>query len=396
MTPLVVFSRRILLPGGVYCGYLIAEGGKITGLSKTRPGIDAVYLDAEQYYVSPGFIDIHTHGGGGYDFMDGAAESISRGAAAHLHHGTTTLLPTTMASTEDELLAFLDNFQIAKASLAGGPYLHGVHLEGPYCSPEQAGAQDPRLITHPDRKQYERITEYSGGTIVRWSVAPELPGAIEMGDFMFSRGILPSIAHSDAEYAQVQEAFNHHYTLITHFYSGMSTIKRRSGLRVPGVIESGYIIEDIDVEVIADGCHLPPEILRMVYRIKGPDRVALVTDSMRAAGIDDPAGTYTLGSEKNGRPVIIEDGVAKLPDRSALAGSVATADRLVRVMHKEAGVPVSDAVRMMTATPARIIGLQNIKGTIAVGMDCDLLFLDDDINVKAVITGGVLRIDKQR
>jgi len=171
----------------------------------------------------------------------------------------------------------------------------------------------------------------------------------------------------------------------------MSTIKRRSGFRVSGVIESSFILEDLDVEVIADGCHLPPEILRFVYRVKGPGRIALITDSMRAAGIKNPEGVYNLGSNNSGRVAIIEDNVAKLPDRSALAGSIATTDRLVRVMHLEAGVPILDAVRMMTATPARIIGLQRRKGSIAVGMDCDLAVFDDEINIKAVITDGALR-----
>jgi len=391
MKPLVVYSERMILPGGLFRGYLTAENGTITGLSAERPVIGAVYLDAGPYYVSPGFIDLHTHGGGGYDFMDGSVDSITGGAAAHLAHGTTTMLPTTLACTEEELVLFLENFNAAKAMLKDGPYLYGAHLEGPYCNPAQAGALDPEHIKPPDRKEYERFVELGKGVIVRWSAAPELDGGLEFGDYLFANGILPSIAHSDAEYAQVREAFDHHYTMITHLYSGMSTIKRRSGFRVSGVIESGFIIEDIDVELIADGCHLPPEILKLVYRVKGPARIALVTDSMRGAGIENPEGSYNLGSLKSGRLAIIEDDVAKLPDRSALAGSVATADRLVRVMNKNAGIPVPDAVRMMTATPARIIGLQRQKGSIAAGMDCDLAVFDDDIRIKAVITGGALR-----
>ena len=391
MKPLVINSERIILQSGLFSGYLTSKHGVITEISSQRPTLDAVYLDAGISYVSPGFIDLHTHGGGGFDYLDGDADCIIGGATAHLPFGTTTLLPTTLATTGEELLGFLENYNKAKASLKGGPYLHGIHLEGPYFSYEQRGAQDPKYLKSPEQQEYESFVKYAKGAIVRWSIAPELPGALEMGDYLYSNGILPSAAHTDAEYTQLRDAFDHHYTLLTHFYSGMSTIKRRSGFRIPGVIESGYIIEDIDVEIIADGCHLPPELLRMIYRIKGYNRIALVTDSMRAAGVKDPEGTFILGSKENGQPVIVEEGVAKLPDKTAFAGSVATTDRLVRVMHKDAGVPLPDAVKMVTATPARIIGIGRRKGTIAVGMDCDLVVFDDDINVKAVFSGGALR-----
>ena len=391
MKPLVIKSERIILKSGLFNGYLTSINGVITEISSQRPTIEAVFHDAGRYYISPGFIDLHTHGGGGFDYLDGDVDCIIGGATAHLRFGTTTLLPTTLATTGEELLGFLENYNKAKELLKGGPYLHGIHLEGPYFSYEQRGAQDPKFLKSPDKEEYEQFVEYAKGAVVRWSVAPELPGALEMGDHLYANGILPSAGHTNAEYKQVCEAFDHHYTLLTHFYSGMSTITRKSGFRIPGVIESGYIIEDIDVEIIADGCHLPIELLQMIYRIKGHDRIALVTDSMRAAGVENPEGTFILGSKENGQSVIVEEGVAKLLDKTAFAGSVATTDRLVRVMHKEAGVPLLDAVKMMTSTPARIIGIGRQKGTIAVGMDCDLTVFDDDINVKAVFSGGSLR-----
>lgn len=262
----------------------------------------------------------------------------------------------------------------------------GMHLEGPYFNPAQCGAQDPKYIKAPDPEEYKKVAAYADGAIVRWSVAAELPGALEMGDFLRENGIIASIGHSNAEYCQVKDASEHGYTLLTHFYCAMSSIVRRGGFRHLGVIESGYAIEDLDVEIISDGCHLPPELLRMIYRLKGPDKVALVTDSMRGAGMPD--GESILGSLKNGQKVLIEDGVAKLMDRSAFAGSVATADRLVRVMYHQAGTGICDAVKMMTATPARILGIQDRKGTIAPGKDADLLVFDDDINIKNVFFAG--------
>ena len=388
MNELIIKSDAIILPSGLWSGYITAKNGKITAITKEPPSVQGEFIDATGLFVSPGFVDIHTHGGGGYDFMDGDALCIKEAAMAHMRHGTTTIVPTSLASDIEDIYRFLDNFHSAKRDLADGPCLLGVHLEGPYFSKAQAGAQDPRYIKDPATDEYKSIVEYGKGAIVRWSAAPELHGAFEMGDFLKSKGILPSIAHSDAEYSEIQEARNHYYSLVTHLYSGMSSIVRRGGYRHLGVVESAYIIEDLDVEVIADGHHLPIELLGMIYKFKGPDRIALVTDSMRAAGM--PPGEYILGSMKTGQKIIVEDGVAKLPDKSAFAGSIATADRLVRVIHKQAGVDLVQTVRMMTATPSRILGINNRKGSIAVHMDCDLVLFNDNIEVSAVITQGTV------
>ena len=386
MNQLIIKSGAIILPSGLWSGYITAANGKITAITKEPPFVRGEFIDASGLYVSPGFIDIHTHGGGGYDFMDGDAHCIIEAAMAHMRHGTTTIVPTSVAGAPEGIYAFIDNFRKAQRELTGGPCLLGVHLEGPYFSKAQAGAQDPRYIKDPDPDEYKSIVEHGKGAIVRWSSAPERVGALEMGDYLQSKGILPAIAHSDAEYSEIIEARNHHYSLVTHLYSGMSTIVRKGGYRHPGVIESAYIIDDLDVEAIADGHHLPIELLGLIYKSKGPHRIALVTDSMRAAGM--PPGEYILGSVKDGQKVIVEGGVAKLFDRSAFAGSVATADRLVRVMHTQVGVDIVNAVKMITATPARILGINNKKGSIAVNMDCDLVLFNDNIDVSTVITGG--------
>jgi N-acetylglucosamine-6-phosphate deacetylase len=251
---------------------------------------------------------------------------------------------------------------------------------------EQRGAQDPRYIRNPDEKEYREIVAYGADAIVRWSAAPELPGALAFGRYMKSKNILPAIAHTNAVYEDVVKALENGYTLATHFYSAMSGVMRRNAFRYAGVIESVYLLDEIDVEVIADGVHLPEPLLKLICKIKGLDRIALITDAMRAAGM--PPGESILGSLQNGVPVIVEDGVAKLPDRSSFAGSVATTDRLVRTMVRLAGVSIPEAVRMMSLVPARIMKLDRQKGSIAIGKDGDLAIFDDEINVSHTIVKG--------
>jgi len=211
-----------------------------------------------------------------------------------------------------------------------------------------------------------------------------LPGALKMGRELKARGILPSIGHTNAIYEEVQKAFENGYTHVTHLYSGMSMVRRINAYRYAGVVESSFLMAGMTVEIIADGKHLPQSLLQLIYKIKGPDRICLVTDSMRAAGMPD--GEYILGSREGGRKAIVEDGVAKLPDRSAFAGSVATTDRLVRTMVQIAGVPLLDAVRMMTVTPARIIGVDDRKGILAPGKDADVVIFDEQGKLKLTIS----------
>ena len=353
---------------------------------------DADVIDVKGKYISPGFVDIHSHGGGGYDFMDGTIESIIGAATAHMQYGTTSIIPTTLTSTKESLFGTFDNIKAVKSNAKGCPNIIGIHLEGPYFSEEQKGAQDPKYITDPNPKEYMEILNYTDD-IVRWTIAPERAGAMQLGRILTDRGIKCSIGHSNAVYEQVVEAYENGYNLITHLYSGMSTVRRINAFRFAGVVESAYLIDDMFVEVIADGMHLPSSLLKLIYKIKGPDRICLVTDSMRGAGM--PEGEYILGNYESGQKVIVEDGVAKLLSRDAFAGSVATADRLVRNMIKLADVPLYQAVKMMTYNPAKIMGLDSHKGSISEGKDADIIVFDDDINVKVVIIGGEIQLDKR-
>jgi N-acetylglucosamine-6-phosphate deacetylase len=382
-----IYNGKIITPNHIINGgCVLISNGKIIEVSEhniDHPG--ALEIDAKDKYISPGFIDIHVHGGGGHDFMDNTLEAFLGVAELHARHGTTALMPTTLSCEKDDLLATLDMYDIADKQNHKGAQFIGLHIEGPYFAMSQRGAQDPRYIRPPVVDEYTEILSHNKN-IKRWSAAPELKGALEFADYLRSKNVMVAIAHTDAIYEEVVTAYPHGFTHATHFYSAMSGVSRRNAFRYAGVIESAYLIDDMTVEIIADGVHLPPPLLKLVYKIKGPDNTALITDAMRAAGM--PPGESILGSKKNGLPVIIEDNVAKLPDRSAFAGSVATADRLVANMIELADVPLIDAVKMMSLTPARIINMDKSKGSLAAGKDADVVIFDGDINIDTTIVNG--------
>lgn len=384
---LKIFNGRIITPDEIIeNGYVLVAGNMILEIgSGNSDAVAGVELDARGNYVSPGFIDLHVHGGGGHDFMDGTTEAFLKIAETHAMYGTTAMCPTTLTSETEDLLQILDIYKVANRQNTRGSQFIGMHLEGPYFAQSQRGAQDARYIRNPDPEEYKAVLAHSD-QIVRWSAAPELPGALEFGRYVRSKGILVALAHTDAVYEEVVKAFESGYNLATHFYSAMSGVSRRNAYRYAGVIESCYLIDEMDVEIIADGIHLPAPLMKLVYKIKGAGRIALITDAMRAAGMAE--GDSMLGHHRTGLKVIVEDGVAKLPDRSSFAGSVATADRLVRTAIVEGGIPLIDAVKMMTTTPARIMGIAASKGSLQPGKDADLVIFDDNIFITTTIVNG--------
>lgn len=390
---LKITNGRILTPFRIIPnGTVVATGNKITDIIEGNADVAGAFeIDAQGQYISPGFIDIHVHGGGGSDFMDGTVEAFLKVAETHAHYGTTSMLPTTLTSETEELFHTLEIYKEAnKKNLFGAQFL-GIHLEGPYFALNQKGAQDPRYIRNPDPKEYKEILSHSSD-IRRWSAAPELDGAIEFARYLKSKGILVALAHTDAVYEEALLGFENGFTLATHFYSCMNGVTRKNALRYAGAIECAYLVDEMDVEVIADGIHCPPPLLKLIYKIKGVDRTALITDAMRAAGM--PEGESILGSLNNGLRVIVEDGVAKLPDRTSFAGSVATTDRLVRTMVKMADVPLLDAVKMATRTPASILGISAQKGSLLPGNDADILIFNDDIEIQTTIINGKIIYSK--
>ncbi|MBC6491481.1 N-acetylglucosamine-6-phosphate deacetylase [Flavihumibacter stibioxidans] len=386
MKTIITNGQLITENGIIPNGAVLYENGRIRALGNHLPvnAADEV-IDVRGNYISPGFIDLHVHGGGGYDFMDGTKAAFEGIFRAHMKHGTTSMMPTTLTSTKEEIHKVLDCYEEIARLHGTGCNLLGVHIEGPYFAMNHRGAQDPRFIRNPEPAEYRDILA-KHSCIRRWSIAPELEGALEMGDHLSSLGIIPSIAHTDAVYDDVVEAMKHGYSLVTHLYSAMNGVIRRGAYRFAGTVESAFLIDELDVEIIADGKHLPIPLLQLIFKIKGAERIALVTDAMRAA--DTNVTRTVLGKMDDGLPVIIEDDVAKLPDKSSFAGSIATADRLVRVMWKDAGINLPDVIKMMCTTPARIAGVAKTKGSLAIGKDADITIFDDTVTVQQVIIGG--------
>ena len=374
-----ITGGKVIFPDGIREAAVRVENGKITYVGNEIKGYERI--DARGRYVSPGFIEMHIHGGGGYDFLDASAEAFDAIKKAHRRHGMTCVYATTAASSDAELYEFLAAFNDYKA--AGDKFFEGIHLEAPYLNPEMAGAQDPAFIIAPSVEHFKGLYEASS-YIRRVTIAPEMPGAFQLGDFLAERGILASVGHTKALMDTIGEARNHGFSHFTHFVSAMTALPKVNGLRAAGAFEAGLYYDDMTVELIADGVHLPIGMLRLVYKVKGPDRIALTTDAMSIAGLNVTEGK--LGSRKHGQAVIIEDDVAKLPNHT-LAGSIATADRLVRTM-KKADVPLHEIVRMLTLNTARIMGISYKKGSLEAGKDADIILFDDDVNVTASFVDG--------
>ena len=389
MQYIITNALLVLETGTKKQGWLVVRDGRIDRMGEGRVPDELSSLtqtDAQGCALCPGFIDLHTHGCGGHDFMDGTAEAIVGAARAHLRHGTTLVAPTTLTCTDEELFRFFEQYADAERETENMPRLAGIHLEGPYFSPVQAGAQPPESLRVPEKKHYDEILKKAGDKLLRWSLAPELPGAMALGDELKECGVLVSIGHSNADYETVKESLKHGFSHVTHFYSCLSTITRRMGSRMLGVIECAYLFDELNVELIADGKHLPPELLRLILKQKPHKKISLVTDSMRGAGM--PEGPSILGSLAHGTEVEIKDGIAYMPDHSAFAGSVATTDRLVRTMVTQAGLPLHEAVNMASLHPARLIGRENEVGSLKPGKRADLVLLDKDLYTQRVFIAG--------
>lgn len=387
MKTIKIINGTIVTGGESFAGNVVIKDGIIDYVGQDSPVVpeDSEVIDAKGCHVAPGFIDMHTHGAGGADFMDGTVEAYLTAARMHAIHGTTLLYPTTLTSTNELLYGSFETYVKASELNKDGAQFGGMHLEGPYFSPLYAGAQDPRYLRNPRPEEYLEILDRCPA-LARWSFAPELDGSEEFAAELRKRGIVASIGHTNATFGECDAAYKAGANLMTHFYSCMSTVSRRNAFRYAGTIEYGYIQDGMDIEIIADGIHVPQDLLHLLLKIKGVERISLVTDSMRAAGM--PEGPSILGGLADGQEVIVEDGVAKLLDRTAFAGSVATADRLVRTMVQVAGCSIEDAVRMITENPARVMGISDRKGALKAGMDADVVVFDENVNIKSTIING--------
>jgi len=389
-----VFDNATLVtPEGIFPFSAVSvDDGKITEIGERGKLTGAKTVDCGGLYLSSGFVDIHVHGGGGHDFMDATVDASVGAMTAHMAHGTTTIVPTSLTAEDCELEAFFQSVKTIRSSKDAKvlPFIPGTHLEGPYVAPSQAGAQDPKYIKAPTKESWRKLMKLADGEILIWTVAPELDGATEIARELVPEGVLFSAGHSSAKYDDAVRALDAGYTMATHLYSSMSTIIRENGYRVPGLLEAAMLHDRYAVEVIADGKHLPTSLLQLIVKTKTKDRVMLITDAMRGAGMPD--GEYLLGSLAKGQLVSVFDGIAHMPDGVSFAGSVCTTDRLVRTMWKTAGIPLNEVIQMMTVNPAREIGIGDRKGSLKPGYDADLVLFDENVKVEKVVIGGEITV----
>lgn len=372
-----ISGNRIVFPNKIGKGDFYIENGKIIAVNKDLP-FDAK-CDFGNDYVFSGLIDIHTHGAAGFDFADADTDGILNAVKYHLSHGATSIMPTVTSSSYEKTYGALLNIESAMQDKDYGKRIIGVHLEGPYFSEKQCGAQDKTFITAPVKKDYERLIARFGKIIKRWDYAPERDVGGEFCKYLTEHGILPAAGHTDAKYEDMLIAKENGCKLVTHLYSCTSGITREQGFRKLGVIECAYLWDDTYVEIIADGKHLPPELLKLIFKLKTNDKIILVSDSLRVTGSGEKYSS--VGTVK----CVIEDGVCKLLDRSAFAGSIATADRLIKES-VGAGLSVKKAIKMGSENPAKLFDLS--KGKIQEGYDADIVVTDKDFNVKTVFAEG--------
>ena len=380
------YNGKILLKDGIFTDKtVLTENGRIKEIAVLPYNAEsyehAEKIDLHGNYLLPGFIDIHVHGGGGADFMDGSAEAMLTAAKTHLMHGTTTIFPTTMSAKFGEIENTVKVYRKLLSDKNVADVFGGLHLEGPFISPKMCGAQRSDLIYSPTEDMIDAL-EKNSDVIARISCAPEEEGVPEMAKRLYACGVQISMGHTAATYEQAEVSSREGFTSVTHLYSATSGFHKVDQKVHIGVTQAGYGIDDLYVELIGDGCHVPKELLRLVAKLKGVDKICLVTDAMRAAGTD--LKESYLGAICPENRVIIDDGVAKLPDKSSFAGSIGTMDRAFRFAVQKAGLGIEEASKMTSLNQAKLMKIEDKKGSIEIGKDADFVVLDETFSVTDV------------
>src|SRR5262245_3903181 len=392
----IVLPDRLLENGQVEVAGHHIGAVEAANMAATAPSFSRI-VDLADGYLVPGFVDLHVHGGVGHDFMDGTEESFRAICQAHARHGTTSLLPTTTVARHEQHLAFL---RICRKLMTpspgdepkprnGGARILGCHFYGPYFAREARGCHPEAALRPPHTEEYlEYLTFHE--CIARATVAPELPGAENFVRACRALGIGCNVGHSHATFAQMEASRRWGVTHIDHLFCAMSDRARlRQEQTYPmrgGVMEATLYFDDLTTEVIADGKHLSAELLKLAYKIKGPDRLALVTDCNRA--LDMPDGEYLFGPLDGGEPILRKDDVGIMPDGKSLASGVFGMEHAVRTFLALTGVPLVEVVRMASLTPARIAGRDAELGSIQPGKLADLVVLNRDLRVREVYVAG--------
>jgi len=381
---LLITDGNIITPRKILEDHsIVIENDKIAGIIPSKITIDNCQsISADGLYVSPGFIDLHVHGGNGSDFMDATVEDIREIIRYHTQGGTTGLLATTASESH---LNIMDAIQaLDQAHPITGAKLLGIHIEGPYFNYDKRGCHLATAIRDPQPEDYLPMLEATD-LIRLMTLAPEIDGADQLIAELSHRGIVASCGHTNASYRQIQKACELGLQHSTHLYCAMSGVIKNGPQREGGVIESTLLMDHLTTEVIADGQHLPAELLKLAVKCKGFDRLAVVTDAQRGAGMPD--GIYAFGS-KNGTKSIVKNGVATTPDNTGYASSTIQMNQAIRVMRDLADVPLVEAIKMASLVPARIIGVDDQLGSLEVGKIADLVLFNQTIDVHKVIING--------
>lgn len=379
-----IINGHILTPGGwLKDGSILLCDDRIVEVTNSDLAvIGAKVVDARGMYIVPGFVAMNIHGAAGHDFKEGTEEAFRKAVAAHQRYGATTIFPTISSSPFTTIRQCAEVCERLMTE-PGSPIL-GLHIEGPYLNPKMAGAMFSDVVKNPDPEEYRSLIEETK-CVRRWDASPELPGAMEFARYLKEKGILVSITHTEAEFDLIREAYNTGFSHVAHFYNAMPGFHKRREYKYEGTVESVYLMDGMTVEVIADGRHLPSTILRLVYKLKGVECTCLVTDALAYAAND--------GKQPDDSRIVIDNGVCKLADHSALVGSIATSDQLIRTMVEKAKLPLEDAIRMASETPARLMSVYDRVGSLQKGKDADVLIIDRKLNVRQVWCKGQVVVD---
>ena len=380
---IIIINGTIITPFHLVSGKaIVVEKGRIREIVNKKELSTATLTGAEvikgkDKFIVPGYIDLHVHGGGGSDVMDGDYEAINQIAIARSHFGTTSFLPTTMTMSKDKIIRSLKSIHEARLKGTGTAEILGIHMEGPYINPEKKGAQKEEDIKKISIEEFLEFNQASGNLIRLVTIAPEMPGAIDLIKYLYKQEIIASVGHSNATYVQTQAGIKAGLSHVTHTFNAMRELHHRE----PGVVGAALTSPGLTVEVIADGIHIHPIVLKILTKIKEGEEIVLITDAMRAAGLKE--GTYDLG----GQEVIVAEGQARLKD-GTLAGSVLTMDKAVKNMVNKVGIQLPKAIQMASFNPARSIGIDDKKGSLEPGKDADIVILNKNLETKLTIVAG--------